>query len=526
MVRGMRLAFLAGTVMLFPIGAAAQTIAPLPPAPPVPEAVPSAAQMTLRDAMLRAYRDNPVIAGERANLRAINEGVPLARADALPQLGVQGNYVENVVQGRNAFLQPDRALTANLNASLNVFAAGRVRNSVAAAKTRVEAGRSNLRSSEADLFTQVVAAYNDVIRDEAVVQLNRQNVRSLEINLQAARDRFEVGGLTRTDVAQSEARLSGAIGTLRQAEAQLITSRETYLQVVGAPPGELAPPPTLPNLPPDPQAAVGTALNNNPALEAAERSRDAAALDVRAARASRLPQVDVVAGGNYFNYLGTLQSSVVGGSVPQTGTAAQAGIGFTVPLYQGGRPAAQVRQAQARQSVAIEQVTATERQVVAQARTAFANWQSAQRVIEASEAAVAANRLSLEGVRAENSVGNRTIIEVLNAEQELLNSQVDLVGARRNAYVAGFALLAAMGRAEAQDLGLDGGALYDPITDYERVDKAWFDFDDEPRPSAVGTRTVDAPAQTPVVTRPLEPELQRPVDTDPANPSLETPTPR
>ncbi|HTG38241.1 TolC family outer membrane protein [Sphingomonas sp.] len=520
---------MAGTMVLVPVAGQAQNIAPLPPAdsvPAVPATIPSATPMTLRDALLNAYRDSPVIAGERANLRATNEGVPLARADALPQLGVQGNFTENVVQGQNAFLQPDRAINANLNASLNIFAGGRIRNSVAAAKTRVLAGRSNLRTSEANLFTQVVASYNDVIRDEAVVQLNRQNVRSLEINLQATRDRFEVGDLTRTDVAQSEARLSGAIGTLRQAEAQLIASRETYLQVVGVPPAELAPPPALPNLPGDPQAAVGTALNNNPALEAAERSREAAGLDVRAARAARLPQIDVVGGGNYFNYLGTLQSSVVGGSVPQTGTAAQAGLGFSIPLYQGGRPSAQVRQAQARQSVAIEQVTATERQVVAQARTAFANWQSAQRVIEASEAAVAANRLSLEGVRAENSVGNRTIIEVLNAEQELVNSQVNLVSARRDAYVAGFALLAAMGRAEAEDLGLDGGALYDPLTDYERVDHAWFDFDDEPTPTPVGTRTIDAPAQTPIVTRPLAPELQRPVDTDPANPSVEADAPR
>ncbi|WP_315761039.1 TolC family outer membrane protein [Sphingomonas sp. Y38-1Y] len=531
-MRGIRLALLAGMAACSPVIAAgtasAQNVAPLPPTAPPPEPAPATAATptTLRDALVRAYTDSPVLAGERANLRATNEGVPLARADALPNLGVRGGYTSFLVQGQNAFLQPDEALTADAQLSQNVFAGGRIKNSVAAAKTRVLAGRSNLRTTEANLFTDVVAAYNDVIRDEATVSLNRQNVRSLEVNLQATRDRFEVGDLTRTDVAQSEARLSGAIGQLRQAEARLIASRETYLQVVGAVPGELAPPPPLPNLPADPQAAVGTALNNNPALEAAERLRDAAGLDVRAARATRLPQADLVAGGSYFNYLGTLPSSVVGTSVPQSGTSAQAGVSVTLPIYQGGRPAAQVRQAQARQGQAIEQVTTTERGVIAQARTAFANWQSSQRVIEASEAAVAANRLSLEGVRAENSVGNRTIIEVLNAEQELLNSQVNLVSARRDAYVAGFALLAAMGRAEAEDLGLDGGALFNPLTDYERVDKAWFDFDDEPAPRPQGTRTVDAPAQTPFVTRPLEPQLQRPVDTNPANPSGDVTTPR
>ncbi|UZK69700.1 TolC family outer membrane protein [Sphingomonas sp. S1-29] len=481
---------------------------------------------TLREAMVEAYNENPNLAGERANLRAIDEGVPLARADALPNLGVQGNFIENVVQGQNAFLQPDRALTANLNASYPIYQGGRVRNSVAAAKTRVLAGRANLRSAEANLFSDVVAVYNDVIRDEAIVQLNQQNVRGLEVNLDATSDRFEVGDLTRTDVAQSEARLAVARGQLRQAEATLIGSRENYIAVVGSAPATLAPPPPLPNLPGDPQVAVVTALNNNPALQAAERNRDAARIDVSTARAARLPQLDLVAGGNYFNYLNTLTSSQIGTSVPQTGTAAQAGLGFTVPLYQGGRPAAQVRQAQARQGVAIEQVTATERNVVAQARTAFAAWQSALRVIEASEAAVDANRLSLEGVRAENSVGNRTIIEILNAEQELLNSQVQLVTARRDAYVAGFALLASMGRAEANDLGLDGGALYDPITNYERVDKRWIDWDSDPKPQPVGTRTVDVPAQTPIVNKALEPDLQRPVDTDPANPSGGVNTPR
>lgn len=527
----MRLALLAGTMAcsLTAVAepAAAQTVTP-PPADTAPEGAPATAATptTLRDALVRAYSDSPVLAGQRASLRATNEGVPLARADALPQANVRGNYTRFLVQGQNAFLQPDQALTADGQVTQTVFAGGRIRNSVAAAKTRVLAGRSNLRTTEANLFTDVVAAYNDVIRDEATVELNRQNVRSLEVNLQATRDRFEVGDLTRTDVAQSEARLSGAIGQLRIAEAQLIASREGYLQVVGTVPGQLAPPPPLPNLPADPQAAVSTALNNNPALEAAEHNRDAAALDVRAARGARLPQADLFAGGSYFNYLGSLPSSVVGTSVPQSGTSAQAGVSLTLPIYQGGRPAAQVRQAQARQGQAIEQVTATERGVIAQARTAFANWQSSQRVIEASEAAVAANRLSLEGVRAENSVGNRTIIEVLNAEQELLNSQVNLVSARRDAYVAGFALLAAMGRAEAEDLGLDGGALYDPLTDYKRVAKAWFDYDDEPTPRPVGTRTVDAPAQTPIVTRALEPQLQRPVDTDPANPSGEARTPR
>ena len=201
------------------------------------------------------------------------------------------------------------------------------------------------------------------------------------------------------------------------------------------------------------------ALRGNPTLLAAQKQRDATSYDIRVARASRLPTLGIGATGNYVNYLGSLGSGT-GLGVGQSGTSAGLGLNVSLPLFQGGRPAALVRQAQAQRSQAIEAATAAERQVIASARSAYAVWQSSLQVIESSEQAVAANRLSLEGVRAENSVGNRTILDILNAEQELLNSQVTLVTARRDAYVAGFALLAAMGQAEAQDLGLDGGPLY------------------------------------------------------------------
>jgi outer membrane protein len=167
----------------------------------------------------------------------------------------------------------------------------------------------------------------------------------------------------------------------------------------------------------------------------------------------------------------------------------------TIPLYQGGQPAAQIRQAQARLGQAQELEIAAEREAIAQTRAAYASWRASQEVIAASERAVAANELSLEGTRAENSVGNRTILDILNAEQELLNSKVQLVTARRNAYVAGFSLLAAMGRAEARDLGLDGGALYDPAAEYRTVEGAWTDWDSNPDPATKATRTVDTAEQ-------------------------------
>ncbi len=473
---------------------------------------------TLRDALVQAYNTNPDLAGERANLRATDENVPIARAAGLPGVASTGSISQGLTNsdsGAATLGQPDRQGTLGLQLSVPVFTGGSVRNSVRAAETRVDAGRSVLRGAEADLFTQVVTVYLDVIRDEEVVRLNQQNVHALEVNLQATRDRFEVGDLTRTDVAQSEARYATAQSQLRTAEARLIGSRENYIAVVGSPPGVLAPPPPLPGLPADVATAEQTALDNNPNLEAAKKAGDATRFDIDVARASRLPQVSVGLGGNYYNYLGSLGSQ---SGLNSNGFATTAGVQLSLPLFQGGRPAALIRQAQARRSSALENVTLVERGVVSQARSSFANYQSSLRVIESSKVAVDANRLSLEGVHAENSVGTRTILDILNAEQELLNSQVLYVTAERDAYVAGFTLLAVMGKAEAQDLGLDGGPLYDPTVNYNNVRHSWSDWGNKGDESTKGTRTNATPAQTPQVSPGNDPLLDRPVDTTRKNP--------
>jgi outer membrane protein len=483
-------------------------------------AVPAGAD-TLREALVKAYNTNPGLAAERANVRASDENVPIAKAQGRPNVGVTGNYTENALNSsQNTLLSPDRQLTANAQLAVPVYSGGRVRNSIKGAETRVDASRMQLRGTESDTFVGVVGAYMDVIRDEAIVGLNKENVKVLEVNLQAAKDRFQVGDLTRTDVAQSDARLSVARGQLEQAQAQLISSKESYIRVVGTPPGQLEDPPALPNLPAAPDSAVDVALKNNPVLLAAQRNGDATRFDINAAKGARLPTLSGVVGGNYFNYLGSYGA----GTSPrpgQTGSAGTVGLQFSVPLYQGGGPSAQVRQAQARRAQALEQATDTERGVIAQTRSAYAIWKSSLEVIASSQQAVEANKLSLEGVRAENSVGNRTILDILNAEQELLNSQVTLVTAQRDAYVAGFALLAAMGQAEARDLGLDGGALYDPLTNYNRVKGKWSDWDIDPSYKPIGTSTRDTPPQDSSQKRPLDPQLNAPVDTAPDRPANE-----
>jgi outer membrane protein len=457
-----------------------------------------AAADTLREAMTKAYQTNPTLAGARAGQRANDENVPINRARGLPDVDLSGGYTENIKPASNSFTSPDRFIAGQANLSVPVYLGGSVRNSVKAAAARVRAGQDGLRGTESDVFTAVVAAYMDVIRDEAIVGLNQSQVRVLQTNLEATQDRFQVGDLTRTDIAQSEARLALAQSQLQSAEAQLISSRERYVQVVGNEPGVLAQPPQLPGLPESVDVAVTKALSDNPDLLGAQKSADAARIDVKTARASRLPQVRLFAQDSYQNFLNTLGSTTTA-NISQTQNAVSAGVQVAVPLYQGGGPSAQVRQAQARSGQAQEGVIEVERGVIAQTRSAYASWQASLGVIQSSEKAVAANRLSLEGVKAENSVGTRSILDILNAEQELLNSQVQLVSARRNAYVAGFALLAAMGDAEARDLGLDGGILYDPTVNYKRVKGKLFDWDDDPKPTPVSTRTVDTTPQNPSV---------------------------
>ncbi|HUD94566.1 TolC family outer membrane protein [Sphingobium sp.] len=455
---------------------------------------------TLQGALAKAYASNPTLTGARAGQRATDENVPIQKAAGRPGADVQGSFSESILKPTISFTSPQRTVNAQATLNVPVYSGGAVRNGVKAAKVRVEAGQANLRGTEASVFSQVVAAYMDVIRDNAVLSLNQSNVKALEVNLQATNDRFEVGDVTRTDVAQSESRLALARSDLQTAEANLVTSRENYIALVGAPPDALDAPPALPGLPATPVMAVQVALNDNPDILAAKKDRIAAGYDVKVARAGRLPTISGFTQAGYTNYLHTLGGTALdaeGNAVegPQINKQAAAGVQLTIPLYQGGRPAAQVRQNQALESQAVEREIEVERGVISQTRAAYASWQASLESIESNQKAVDAANLSLEGVRAENSVGSRTILDILNAEQEALNAKVQLVTAQRNAYVAGFSVLAAMGHAEANDLGLDSGTLYDPMVNYERVKGKWLDWSFDSKPAPVATRTVDTPAQ-------------------------------
>ena len=450
---------------------------------------------TLREALEQTYRSNPTLMAQREQLRSLDEAVAIARAGLRPNVSATGGLNQDILttnagEGRNFSL--------GLNVDYPLFNAGRVRNQIRAADIRVEAGRADLRGTEGDIFTEAVGVYMDVIRDRSIVALNENQVRVLRTNLEATRDRFEVGDLTRTDVAQSEARLALAESSLATAQGRLRSSEEAFRRVIGTLPDDLAPPPRLPRLPTNPDEAVDIALQNNPDLISIAGQVRAAALDIEVIRAGRLPTVSAVSRGSYLNRLGSGESLGVG--VPNDTASLSAGVSANVPLYQGGLVAARARQAESQRARLTEQAIEAERFVIARTRSAFATYRAALDAIESNEIAVAANQLALEGTRAEQTVGTRNVLDVLNAEQELLNSEVQLVTARRDAYVAGFALLNAMGRAEAEDLGLDGGPLYDPVANYNRTSRRASDWNDghdrDRRP--VSTRTAPPNATSPI----------------------------
>lgn len=457
-------------------------------------AVPAQAE-TLQEALAAAYRNNPTLTATRAGQRATDETYNLQKANGLPDLGVTSTYTEFAHARPLNPLAPERNLSNSLTLNVPLYSGGRVRNGVAGAKRRIEAGQFDVLSTELTIFSQVVAAYMDVIRGQSVVALSRNNVEVLEVNLKATNNRFQVGDLTRTDVAQSESRLSLARGDLKTAEASLIEARERYIQLVGHAPVDLQAPPVLPGLPATPEEAVETALANNPDLAAARKIREASLYDVRVAKGQRLPTLSGFVSGRYDTDL----NSTPGVAGALDNDAVQLGARLTLPLYQGGGPAAQVRQSQAREQQAMEQETAVERDVIAQTRSLFASWQASNQVIASSRVAVDAAALSLQGVRAENTVGTRTILDILNAEQEAFISRVQLVTAERNAYVASFSLLAAMNRIDPADFGIPASDVYDPAANFGRVKGKWFDWDDDAAPQPISSRTVDSPAQNATV---------------------------
>ncbi|MDE1914561.1 MAG: TolC family outer membrane protein [Sphingomonadales bacterium] len=447
----------------------------------------------LLQALAKAYASNPDIQEARARTRAQDEGVQIARAPGLPSLQAVGRFSRSLLVGTNNTTLPTRTLSGEVDASVPVYEGGAIRNATLAAKQRVYASRKDLTSTESAVFANVVQVYLGVIHDETVVQLNRKNVEALEINLKATTARFQRGDLTRTDVAQSRERLSLAKAVLQTAQVQLAASREKYVAIVGSEPVALSQPPGLTGLPASVADAINIAIDNNPDLASAKLTATAYAYDAKVAKAGRAPKVQLFGNFQYDNYFDTYGGYLVP-YYSQYDKIAAVGVQVTVPIFQGGLPAAQQRQADAERGAALEHATSVERQVIQGVRSAFLQWRASNGIIAANQSAVEAAGQSLAGVRTENKIGDRTIIDILNAEQELLSAQVQLVSAQRDAYIAAFNLLTAMGRSTAGDLGLTD--LYDPQVHYHAVSGSIWDWGATNTRHPVATSTRQIPAQT------------------------------
>lgn len=424
---------------------------------------------TLQDALGLAYEGNPELEAARASQRAVDEGVAQARAGWRPTVTATGTYgwERSDTSGFGGAVETEPK-TGAVTLDQPIFRGGRTFAATSQAQALVRAGRANLLATEQSILLEAVAAYMDVVRDQATVELRRNNVAVLKRQLQAADDRFRVGEITRTDVAQAQARLSGAQTALTTAEGELAASRSAFARVIGRVPEELETAPPFPQVPATEEDALEVALRNNPTLVAAVENERAASYAVDVAVGAMLPSLSVR--GEYSH------SEDVFGAGIENDTQSVTGV-LTIPLYQAGFEHSSVREAKQRRNQAQLNVAAAERQVRESVRTAWEALRSAQAAIVSTEEQARANEIAYEGVQQETQVGARTTLDALNAEQELLDSRVAVVTSQRNTYVAAYSLLAAMGQLNAKSLGLPV-KIYDPQQNYDDVSGRWFGLGD------------------------------------------------
>lgn len=431
--------------------------------------LPAAAQ-SLVEALAAAYNTNPTLRAAQAELRSVNEQVPQALSGWRPTVSVTGSAGVETREQKTSLGTTDEDLNpsqASLEVRQNIWRGGRTLADTKRAKTTVQAQRAQLMNTEQDVLLRAATAYMNVWRDQSILRLNINNVQVLEQQLEAARVRFEVGEITRTDVSQAEARLALARANRVGAEGDLRTSRAIFEELIGQPPVDIAPPPSLRGLPQSEQAAAVQARQENPAVIAADFSYRAAGHQVRNVVGELLPEVRVT--GRL-----TASDEVVSSDTSEQSAAVLAEV--SVPLYQAGAVSSRVRQAKQVEGQRRLELDAARRSSEQQAISAWEALKSAEAQIESFESQVRANAIALEGLQQEYDVGVRTTLDVLDAEQELFDSQVSLVGAQREEIVAGFQLLSAVGRMTAYELGLPV-ELYDIEADYEAVDDRWFGLD-------------------------------------------------
>jgi TolC family type I secretion outer membrane protein len=433
--------------------------------------LPAARAQTLAQSLTTAYETNPTLLAARAELRAVNEGVPQAISGWRPNVVLQGSvggettnttFDDEDVPSAGWTTQVPREMSLELRQP--IYRGGRTAAAVDSAEKLVLAQRQLLKDTEQTVLLAVAQSYMDVWRDQAILALRINNEERLRRQREAALDRFNVGEITRTDVAQAESRLAGATADVIAAQGQLETSRAIFRQVVGLEPISITQAPPLQGIPNDVQSMVTLALQDEPTVVASRFLENSALADVRERLGRLLPEVSLV--GLLLYQEGTTTAGIENKS-------AQIRAEVSVPLYQQGTTYSQVRQAKQVASQRRLEISESLREAEREAVAAWEALITARAQIAAFQAQVQAAQIALDGVVQENTVGARTVLDILDAEQEVLDAQVSLVGAQRDEVVASFRVAAAIGRLTALDLALPV-TIYDPQIDYAKVRNAWF----------------------------------------------------
>ncbi len=429
-------------------------------------AVPGQAE-TLDETLAATYQYSPRIDAERARLRATDEEVARAMSGYRPVITGNADISSQYTNTRpdtfgEGSLKP-RGYGIDLTQP--IFRGFQTTNAVNQSEADVRTGRETLRNVEQSVLLEAVTSFMDTVRDQAIVRLRENNVKVLGEELQATQDRFSVGEVTKTDVAQSQARRAGAVSELDLARANLKTSRGNYERTVGRPPSNLIEP-TLKEsaLPKSIDEATSIGTQENPIVVAALYQEQSARFAVDRIRGELLPQIQLEASyQDRFDNSRQIEETEVGSVTGR----------MTVPIYEGGEVYARVRQAKHIHVSRIQEIEQQRVEVKAQVVAAWSQLLAARAQLESAQAQVTANQTALSGVREEERVGQRTLIDVLNAQQEFLDSQVQLVTTRRNLIVAAYTLQSAIGRLDAQSLGV-ASLVYDPEQHYFEVRRKWW----------------------------------------------------
>ncbi len=437
-----------------------------------PTAVPGKPPRTLAEALVATYSYNPALLAQRASLRATDEGVPQALAGWRPTVTVSGGVgygdglTREFLAGSNEKSRTDRTIaTAQATLTQPLYTGGRINATVHRAKNAVFAGRANLIGQEETAFSDTVNAYVGVVQARQVAQIQLNNEQVLAQQLRATQDRFHVGEVTQTDVAQAQAALASATSTRLTAAGSVLTAEATYLRAIGAPPPpDLVAPQPLKLPVRNEQQASMTAQDNNPAVIAALFNLAGARNAVDVAFGALLPQLSLQ-GQAFQSNNASLRNFQSNGY--------QVLANLSVPIYQGGTEYSAVRQAR-------EMVTQQDRLVADARRTAVQNavqaWQTleaARASADSSRAAVQANQVAVEGVERQALVGTATTLDVLIQQQTLLNSRLALVQNLANIVTASYGVASAIGRLTARDLALPVN-FYDDTAYYQAVKNKWF----------------------------------------------------